>query len=472
MPNPKPKGTNLKELHADPAKAFFIDMLTRDISLEDAILDLLDNCVDGALRTGQKKKGNRKFGGYHAHITLSNNRFSIADNCGGIPAQKLEYAFMHGRPPGQGNEKIATVGIYGIGMKRAIYKLGDEATVATQCQSLVCKVPFSKSWMINDSWTLPLEGTDQKFDSDGTIVEVTSLRPEVRQAFGVGLKDFEKRLRDLISEHYAYIIGDGFSVSINQKNVEAKPIELSFQDANRNSTAMQPYFWQAEADGVSVFLAVGFYAEPPSKSEIDEDITEEENWKSEHSGWTVLCNHRVVAYCDKTFLTGWGDKPIPRFHPQFNAIRGIVVFESDNAALLPTTTTKRGLDTGKALYAQVKNVMKDGLRLFIDSTNKWKGETKKSREILLSPGIRNLGLVELRKEALSLLTLNRGGAGGQISKPRLPEPLRPEKPIYIRFARMKEEIQAVGLYLLGNEDAAPSEVGERCFEQILKKASK
>lgn len=187
---------------------------------------------------------------------------------------------MHGRPPGQGNERIATVGIYGIGMKRAIYKLGDEATVATQCKSLVCKVPFSKSWMSNDSWTLPLEGTDQKFDSDGTIVEVTSLRPEVRQAFGVGLKDFEKRLRDLISEHYAYIIGDGFSVSINKKKVEAKPIELSFQDANRNSTAMQPYFWQAEADGVSVFLAVGFYAEPPSKSEIDEDITEEENWKS------------------------------------------------------------------------------------------------------------------------------------------------------------------------------------------------
>lgn len=55
MPNPQPKGTNLKELHADPAKAFFIDMLTRDISLEDAILDLLDNCVDGALRTGLKK---------------------------------------------------------------------------------------------------------------------------------------------------------------------------------------------------------------------------------------------------------------------------------------------------------------------------------------------------------------------------------------------------------------------------------
>ncbi|GAB8979638.1 hypothetical protein OkiPb01104_48070 [Escherichia coli] len=34
-----------------PSKRFFVSMLTRDIDLNDAILDLLDNCVDGALRT-------------------------------------------------------------------------------------------------------------------------------------------------------------------------------------------------------------------------------------------------------------------------------------------------------------------------------------------------------------------------------------------------------------------------------------
>jgi hypothetical protein len=35
---------------AAPTKQFFVSMLTRDISLEDAILDLIDNCLDGALR--------------------------------------------------------------------------------------------------------------------------------------------------------------------------------------------------------------------------------------------------------------------------------------------------------------------------------------------------------------------------------------------------------------------------------------
>ena len=35
---------------AKPTKAFFVNMLVRDIELKDALLDLLDNCVDGALR--------------------------------------------------------------------------------------------------------------------------------------------------------------------------------------------------------------------------------------------------------------------------------------------------------------------------------------------------------------------------------------------------------------------------------------
>ena len=34
--------------HATPTKDFFVRMITKDISLEDCILDLIDNCLDGA----------------------------------------------------------------------------------------------------------------------------------------------------------------------------------------------------------------------------------------------------------------------------------------------------------------------------------------------------------------------------------------------------------------------------------------
>ena len=36
---------------ANPTKEFFVRMLTRDITVDDCILDLIDNSVDGAWRT-------------------------------------------------------------------------------------------------------------------------------------------------------------------------------------------------------------------------------------------------------------------------------------------------------------------------------------------------------------------------------------------------------------------------------------
>lgn len=39
-----------------PTKELFVDVLTRDISLDDAVLDLVDNCIDGAKRLHPEKK--------------------------------------------------------------------------------------------------------------------------------------------------------------------------------------------------------------------------------------------------------------------------------------------------------------------------------------------------------------------------------------------------------------------------------
>src|ERR1044072_5634122 len=86
------------EVPASPAKAFFVEMITRDIELQDAILDLLDNGVDGIRRSDKPKRG-KPYNGYYAHITFSETTFVIEDNCGGIPEDiAKKYAFMMGRP--------------------------------------------------------------------------------------------------------------------------------------------------------------------------------------------------------------------------------------------------------------------------------------------------------------------------------------------------------------------------------------
>ncbi len=114
---------------ASPVKSFFVSMLTRDITLEEAILDLLDNCVDGILRVGAKRTSH-PYSGYYAEITFDKDTFSISDNCGGIPWTMHDYAFRMGRPKGSPKAEPGGVGVYGIGMKRAVFKMGRDALIS------------------------------------------------------------------------------------------------------------------------------------------------------------------------------------------------------------------------------------------------------------------------------------------------------------------------------------------------------
>ena len=97
-----------------PTKEFFVGMLTRDIELSDAILDLLDNCLDGVVR--QKKNIDKRsaanyYADYYSHITIDHNSFTIEDNCGGIPIEIAEkYAFRMGRSADKIDD-LPTVGI-------------------------------------------------------------------------------------------------------------------------------------------------------------------------------------------------------------------------------------------------------------------------------------------------------------------------------------------------------------------------
>src|ERR1700730_4363291 len=113
---------------ASPTKAIFVQMITRDISLEDCILDLIDNSVDGAW---QMKGGHpmslsdkTKLSQFEIKIELDRDHFRIIDNCGGITLdQAADYAFTFGRKESDPQEKYS-IGVYGIGMKGDSCQMG------------------------------------------------------------------------------------------------------------------------------------------------------------------------------------------------------------------------------------------------------------------------------------------------------------------------------------------------------------
>src|SRR5438067_1777019 len=100
-------------IDAMPTKELFIDMLTRDISLIPAIIDLVDNSADGA----KKDKGDGSLEDFWARLSIAPREFKLSDNCGGISVETAKkYAFRFGRPSGAPFVKHS-VGQFGVGMK-------------------------------------------------------------------------------------------------------------------------------------------------------------------------------------------------------------------------------------------------------------------------------------------------------------------------------------------------------------------
>jgi hypothetical protein len=183
---PPKKQSSTSSISLAPTKAFFVEMLTRDIELEDAILDLLDNCVDGALRTtGYQPNKEKPYEGFWAELSFSPEGFSIRDNCGGIADDVRDSAFRLGRPRHSKTDKdLPTVGTYGIGMKRAIFKLGYTCLIETHTKTTGFAVNISKTWLQSeDTWNIPVHELSAGHKV-GTFIKVTNLREDVKDAFG------------------------------------------------------------------------------------------------------------------------------------------------------------------------------------------------------------------------------------------------------------------------------------------------
>lgn len=455
----------------NPTKGFFINMLTRDIELNDAILDLLDNCLDGVVRIRAKQEKNRDskdfYSGFFAKITIAKELFVIEDNCGGIPLDiAKDKAFRMGRDETAPREESATVGIYGIGMKRAIFKIGRSAIVKSVTSDNSFTVTIPKDWEDQAEWKFPIEMVNRDVtDINGTRIEIKDINEAIGKRWSEEghLESYISELIAHIKKSYSLIIERGFKVEVNGQTIEGEPVSFVWSDDDKG---IKPYVYRYEKDGVFVRVAVGFYAPPPTVDESDSMAEKSPRRASADAGWTVICNDRVVLYNNKDHLTGWGENGVPRYHTQFIGIRGIVEFISKEPEKLPMTTTKRGVDLASPLYALIKKKMCEGLKIFTNFTNDWKGTANADTEYFKKS--QNKTIDEIMGEGTNTdIQYHRTGEGGEQAKPSLPKP--PKKgadTVWIRYAVKESECKEVSNYLF-EEEKLPSEVGLECFKRVL-----
>ncbi len=450
-----------------PTKRFFVSMLPRDITLEDAILDLIDNSVDGAMRTQKSRlKQKAPFRDFYASLTLSSDGFEIEDNCGGIPEAYVEDAFSLGRPSLEKDKDLPTIGMYGIGMKRAVFKIGNEALVQSNSKDGLFEVTYTTDWLNpnNDLWDLPIDRYEpDKKAGWGVTITITDVRREIGKRFDN--EAFINGLKGQISEHFGYLMQRGFSISMNGEELRPRTLQLAYNKHSKENT-IRPFDFEANFKGVDIKVAVGFFRPLVRESEIDHEL--EGPREADKAGVSVVCNDRVILLCDRTMKTGWGDGGVPRYHPQFRAIAGIVVFSSSAAEKLPISTTKRDLDVGSEVYLKARKVLMEGLKVFTSFTNKWKGMEEETEKFFSGSRADAKTQVSLASQHGTTV---RSESGAKKYVPRLPLPPTRDPQRRISFLRNESKIKLVSEYLFEDPAQKPSTVGEQCFDLMFEEAN-
>jgi hypothetical protein len=440
-----PNGDALK-IDASPTKDFFIFMLIKDVDLIPAIIDLVDNSLDGARRLRPREKDNYK--GLRIAVTTKATHFEITDNCGGIDVETAKtYAFRFGRPPGM-PATPRSVGQFGVGMKRALFKLG----TAFRIESATKTSRFSMAVNVDD-WRKAEREWDFRFSEEprtgikvaasevGTVVRVKPLHASVAEEFQS--PTFGSRLVEEIEKAHSQNILRGLDISVNGRSLSSAEPDLLTSNSLTPGFERLPLM-SKEHGPVAVRLYAGVSKSDPSDA-----------------GWYVYCNDRLVLKADQTNTTGWGEKGtprIPQFHNQFADFRGYVFFEADDSAGLPWNTSKTDVELEHPAFRSTRVRMVQMMRPVIDFLNKVKeeGEGRPQRD----PGPFTRTLRGAKPTKLSKLT-----TVGHFKYKPARAVARPPGSASIQYFRPVAQIDRVKDTLKVDSNR---EVGERTFDYYFK----
>jgi len=436
------------KIHADasPEKRLFISLLTRDIPLIAAILDLLDNSINAAILPLSDRLTNADeymevlrdetvAPKVSIALSFSPTQVEITDTASGISSETAStHVFKFGRAGGPGHEDDR-LSVYGIGLKRAMFKIGNKIAMRSDHVDGGFDLSLNvANWAKKkqDHWTFDItKRPAASQDGCGTRIAITELYDDVSRRLNDGI--FEGQLVEAIAKTYSYFLAKFVNITVNDKLVEGVNIEIG---ENHSSEKF-------EFDDVTCAITAGI------------GIPQAGAFRDKSSGWFVFCNGRAVIAADKSSLTGWGGVGLPIFQPKHRPFIGTVFFVSKDPEQLPWTTTKSAINEDSALWQTAKRNMIAIGRIvvsFLDGRYTDDGTEVASKDLQEAAGT-------------SKLTVLAAAVGERKS---FTAPKRPrQETTKIQYDAKIEEVRAISTYLK-RQSMSGSDVGRYTFNYFLR----
>lgn len=429
------------KIHASPTKDFFVNMITRDISLQDCICDLLDNSLDGARRSLGVSGDHAPFSHCEIRIDMGGDEFSVSDNCGGISlSDAVDYAFHFGKKKHDPADVEGGIGLYGIGLKRAIFKIGKKAEITSHHDDDSFRVDVDvNEWIADeDNWDFSYSDVGGG-SSKGTAIKISDLIPEIAEF--ISSKSFQREMIKLIARDYSFFIEQGAGIYVNGEKAPSYLYKI------KQSEDFAPYVDIYDDGDVSVKIVCGLVDEIPD--DIQDEFRPED---VDRYGWFVICNDRVVLAADKSSKTVWGRDGYRVWHPQYNGFAGFAIFSAKNQRRLPWTTTKRDVDYSHSMYRRAIAKMKSATDEYVAYTNRRKSGIDEAKRYESSAGSVDIASYKASQKVLF---------------PKISQSENRDESINISYKKKKSKVKLIKDYI-NSPSMSAKDVGSYTFDYFIK----
>jgi hypothetical protein len=336
----------IDRLNATPSKRLFLSIIA-DYDLNRSICELVDNALDMWVRSGRARR-------IIIDITLDEGQqtITIADNAGGLARHELSYVVAPGQTGTSPTDE--TIGIFGVGSKRAVVALAQEVRIRTRHLKAreTYQIDFNEEWTQDEDWELPLYQVAD-IPPGTTVVDLHRLRiPITAEAIA--------QAKEHLGTTYArFLANQKVTIKLN-----GKPVTPQFFD----SWSYPPSYGPKRYTGT-----VKSEDDREVRIEVVAGLASESSPAAGEYGVYFYCNDRLIARGVKTYDVGFmrGFAGLP--HPKVSLVR-VLVFLSGDARAMPWNSSKSDINTRHPIFRAIREWLVQVLKDYAALSRIWMGE--------------------------------------------------------------------------------------------------
>jgi hypothetical protein len=313
-------------LDGTPDKRMYWSIIS-DYDIKTGLCELIDNAIDLWMRTKPRPP-------LLVELNLDAERqlIQIRDSAGGVKEEDLRLLIAPGAS--RNSPDAETIGIFGVGSKRAVVALAETIAIKTRHQgSKTFQIDLTKDWLESPSWDIP-HYLVSDIEEGITNIDLSALR-----------KTFDEEDITFLAQH----IGETYQWFLQIENCQIMV----------NGNVVKPCIFEAWAyppgnEPRQAIFTIDIRGQGKVGVEITAGLILDRDAIAENYGVCFYCNNRLVAKHLRTREVGYfvtSEAGVP--HSDASLCRAIVNING-GAKLMPWNSSKSGINFSHPAFQAIR----------------------------------------------------------------------------------------------------------------------